>query len=577
MRRLATMCAVLALGCDATRVFQVPAEVTYAALVEPGSRSPLLPVDQAATLLADELRTATLLGFRQEQLSDPWLSVDPAEPLSLDARACSLLPRASGAWRWGAGGPEPVDVPPLSLGARWISAGCPAPELLSASCRASLRICAAQPAVLGPCAWSIPCDDGAVLELNPGVWSSAPGCAAAGAGAAPVLRERWSEDRGVYHATAQIGPDTCVFQGQTSFPPPIVPAPADVVRLWEGTPTIPSTLLTPTSPSIDNRAIHGGHITGFLIDRPRRRAIAAVSDALLCPTATVGEGVFRSIDLDTLAVTTSSLTTPGCLIGLRQVSPEGAPFRMIGFHIDDQRRLFVSEFDADFQRTRRGQLGRLVPAIQIGDVLISPDRWLLAATVSGGDANARVFEIDPATLDVRHRLSGPLLAIHSLELGASGEVLAYLRNSPSACALDAEFTQASCSNVCGPEISLSPVVKFTSLARDPRDGALVLTAADRFAGVYACGPGTWLRPPGEAVQVAASTALSPGRVLVSTVERAAGAWSGRLMIADVEQGGFEAETWSLPGTVATALVRDGGTYWAVMPFDGVVVRWAAPR
>ena len=579
MRRLATMCAVLALGCDATRVFEVPAEVTYAALIEPGSRSPLLPIAEATTALASELSAVTLLGFSGAQLGPPALSIDQTEPLSLDQRPCGLLPRASGAWRWGDGGPEPVEVPSLALGARWISAGCPAPALLSASCRSSLRTCSGQPTVLGPCAWSIPCDDGGTVELNPGVWTSALGCAAASGTAASLLRERWSEDRAAYQATAQIGADTCVFQGQSTFPPPVEPAAADLVRLWEGTPTIPSTLLTPTSPSLDNRAIHGGHITGFLIDRPRRRAIAAVSDGLLCPTATVGEGVWRSIDLDTLAVSTSTLTTPGCLIGVRQVSPEGAPFRMIGFNIDDQRRLFVSEYDAAFHRIRRALLGRLVPALQIGDVLIRPDRWLLVTTVSGGEANARVLEIDPATLEVTRRLNGPLLAVHSLEVGASGEVLAYLRNSPSACVLDAAFSEASCSSVCGPEISLSPVVKFTSLARDPSDGALVLTAADRFAGVYACGPGTWLRPPGDAVQVVASAALSPGRLLVSTVERMAGtdgAWSGRLMIADLAQGGFEPQTWSLPGTVATALVRDGEAYWAVLPFDGLAVRWRLP-
>lgn len=580
MRRLLTMCAVVALGCDVVRVFQVPEEVSYAALIEPGARSALIPIEEA-TLLASSLEAVTLLGFRGEQLEPPALSIDQTEPLSLDQRGCGLLPRASGAWRWRGGASEPVDVPAVALGARWIAAGCPAPALLSASCRSSLRICSGQPAVLGPCAWSIPCDDGGALELNPGVWASAPGCAAAGGTAGPLISERWSERRTEYHATAQLGPDTCVVQGQTTFPPPIALSGADVVRLWTGTPSLPTTLLTPTSPSIDNRALHGGHITGFLIDRPRRRAIAAVSDGLLCPTATVGEGSWRSIDLDTLAVSTSSQTTPGCLLGLRQVSAEGAPFRMIGFNIDDQHRLFVTEYDATFNRTRRAALGRVVPATQIGDVIITPSRWLLAATVSGGDANARVLEIDPATLDVTRRLTAPLLAIHSLELGPSGEVLAYLRNSPSACTLDAGFTQATCTNVCGAEISLSPTVKFTSLARDPSGGALVLTASDRFAGVYACGPGTWLRPPGESVQVAASAPLSAGRLLVSTVEREAGpepaAWSGRLMIADLVQGGFEAQTWSLPGTVATALVRDEDAYWAVLPFDGVAVRWKVPR
>jgi hypothetical protein len=99
MRRLATMCAVLALGCDATRVFEVPAEVTYAALIEPGSRSPLLPIAEATTALASELSAVTLLGFSSAQLGPPALSIDQTEPLSLDQRPCGLLPRASGARR----------------------------------------------------------------------------------------------------------------------------------------------------------------------------------------------------------------------------------------------------------------------------------------------------------------------------------------------------------------------------------------------------------------------------------------------------------------------------------------------
>ncbi len=571
-------------GCDGARSLEAPGEVAFVAVVEDEARSPLVPVGEAATLVAGDLEGATVLGYTAAQL-DPAIAVDAAEPLALSERGCGLLPPASWARRWEDGAPVEVAPPALPLSAGWMRAGCPTPEQLHVTCR-SFQVCSGRPQPLdAPCSWSVGCGDGQTVVVHAGVWPGAPGCAARGGVVAPLDHEVWSAARDDYHARVSLGGSTCAVEGRSAAEAPLPIRSHETVRVWNGNPRSPGTLDNDNgSPFVDSRTLRGGGVTGFVLDLPRRRAIVAATDTAVCPTLRTNvRGAWRTVDLDDVVLSsTTAGRAPACLMGVRQVSPEGSPLRLVGFTVDNAANTLTGyEFDQDLRQIRRAVLTRVLPDVVVADVLITPERWWVLTSQSSAAPKSSLHTVDPVSLTVTATLAAPLGAGHALEATAAGGVDVSLRDRADVCRVDPQLRTAVCSGVCGPEV-FSPatsVIKFTAIARDPADGSPVLAASDAFHGLFVCGDDLWLQPPGGSPQMTALLPVGPGRFLTAAVGRwgeGGTAWQGRLMVADRGLGGFERRTWSLPGSVVSAFAREGERLWMLMPFDGLLVRWTPP-
>lgn len=588
---LVALTASAGLACDAALDLAPPADIAFVAVVEPEARSPLVPLGRGAAFVASDADQATVLGFRADQLEPLEDAVDPTEPLALETRACGLLPTAAWARGWVDGAPAEIAPPALPLGASWMSAGCPTPDVIHASCR-SLRVCSGAPRVLpGTCAWSVGCSDTTTLEVDAGVWPSAPGCATVGSVLSPLVHEAWSADRTAYHARAELADGTCAIEAQRDLPAPRALPGSDVVRVWDGTPKVPGTVdADDGNPFVDTRGVRGGGVTGFLLDAPRRRAIVAVTDGGTCPNARGSgmRGYWRTVDLDSVVLTSSTAgRAPNCLNGVRQISAEGEPLRIVGFTLHETRgTLTAYEYDQDLREIRRRVLtpNGLAPAM-IADVVITPQRWWILTTQSGAPLDAQVQAIDPVTLTVTATLTEPgrstaLEAAHTLQLGRDGMLRTYQRDRLERCTIDPDLTRVNCESVCGTVVAspATSVLKLSAVAHDPADGAPVMAGSDAFHGLFACGRELWLQPRDGTAQMVTVRALGPGRILASTVGRwgPGQSWRGRLMIADLEVGGFERQTWDLPGTVAGTVLPDGDRLWILMSWDGLLARWTPP-
>lgn len=572
MRRLALL---LLAACDAPAVLTVGPEIAHVALFEPGARSPLLPVGRASELIAERLEDARILGFSAEQLSSPVLAIDASEPLGEDTSGCGVLPAPAAKWR--REGDAWVETSPSSeaLTAEWLRPACGAPRSIQATCRGNTtQLLGASAATDAPCDWSLASGRGPTMSVQPGVYKS--GCATLDGTALPFVSERWSADRTSYHAVLEHGEQSrCVVsaRGEPQAPEPVLA----VARLTDAEVELPPGLQS-ESPHLDVRALRGGGLTGFVIDRDARRGIAAVTPGHVCPASEATSGAWRIVDLDTLAVTTHARSAPPCLSGLRRVSAEGEPLRLVGFTVlsrPNRRVLRMREFDADLRETRNATVSSALPAgaPMVTDVLDARGTRYVLVVAANLEQQAMVVAVDLATWTATS--SSLLATAHALELATDGELMVHMRNKPEICRFRGDLATPRCDLSCGRDIIASgsvPVI-FAARARDPADGSLVLSGTDILHGLYVCGRDLWLRAHDEGTLISALHPLGPRRLLGAAVGRwGSRDFSARLVIADLELPGYEERTLSLPGVLVSALVEDGDRVWAVMPHDGVVAR-----
>ncbi|MCC7385152.1 MAG: hypothetical protein IT384_25115 [Deltaproteobacteria bacterium] len=634
MRRLAFLMCGLALSCQRDIIFVLPPELTHAALLRSSPSgviaSPLRSIDDAWIL--EDIPEGDLLaiGYTADALAPAIDRLDEAEAL-VTGRACGGLPRDR--WSKAPEGEAAGAIDPATpLHASWICPNSSTRPRVVAACSDGLACRGVPGAGDLPCSWSVPCEQrqGVSLQVDSGVFETAKGCFAEierPGEQEPPLRatldtERWSDG---YHASGVLGtqgdpaePRRCVIDARFETTPPMTIPLADQARfsaLDVGfSAHVPQSLFDGRQVShVDAAGLHGGGVTGLVLDLERRRAIAVVSPLYDCTAnAAPLDSTWQWIDIDSPALTASSAgSAPACLLGLHALrSPQGGLERILGFQVFNvfpspdlaaQRsrvRVVLHEFDRDLTPLRqrllwdepvveaqRGLGGLVVSHVADlpgGDVLVS-----LADSRLEPNGRSHVLRIDRAQLVVTATLTLDRVVAGIDVDPASDEVRLISEGPPATCSTDRELRSGPCT------LGACSMLSWTLLLGRPRVSAfyagaareLVFAGSGNIAGLWDCARRWNLQPFGDGR--AHFTAVAPlrqaGRLLAAAVHKEGddpdpfAGWVSELMIADLDTGRFEPQIWRLPGTgVSQIEADDRGRLWLVLPWSGMVVRWADP-